>query len=258
MSERIGERHASACRYMNAELGGLTPTARQVTSVITALTAQENGHRYDTGAARGRINLNKKGERGEERGGEDQMNAAGETPLLFQFVNAMATIVRGRNQPSRSKASTARFVKCFVRWSCGLLASRMICCRTLYCLLLSARFGGVSLARTRFVGITASRGWEKSRLFVVSCGLLMGRTICRCSCCDHMACPLQSFLSISTCVLHHHRLCQVQVAEQTESSECNPNSEPLMQFASQFRRRPSVNIHRILRRPLKSRSERSA
>ena len=126
MSERIGERHASACRYRNTDLGGLTPTARQVTSVVTALTAQENGHRYDTGAARGRINLNQKGERGEERGGEDQMSGAGATPLCFQFVNVMATIVRGRNPPSRSKACSGHSARSGVHWTCASHASRKI------------------------------------------------------------------------------------------------------------------------------------
>lgn len=51
----------------------------------TEKSAQENGHRHDTGAARGRINLNKKGGRGEERGGEEQRNAAGETALGFRL-----------------------------------------------------------------------------------------------------------------------------------------------------------------------------
>lgn len=55
------------------------------TALPKKLTAQENGHRYDTGAARGRINLNKTGERGEERGGEDEMTAAGETAFYVTW-----------------------------------------------------------------------------------------------------------------------------------------------------------------------------
>ncbi len=86
MSERIGERHASACRYKNEEPEGSRRSARRTHfQPREALSAQENGHRYDTGAARGRIESEPERRERRGEGGEDQVSTAVETVRCFMW-----------------------------------------------------------------------------------------------------------------------------------------------------------------------------
>ena len=147
----------------------------------------------------------------------------------------MASIVHERSRPSRLRALTARFVKCCVRWSCGLLASPMICCWMRNRLLPLLKCDGVLWARLPLGNHDeqmAEKWWALRRLSLAfrmkhHPQELWNRPV-------RTAYQLQSSLWL-LCVMLHHQLGPALAAEPIESHRRQ----------SLDIRKPSVNTHRI-------------